>query len=242
MKQLKTENILQKILFISFLFFLFPLDVLSEVIVYDMIGIRGEEVMLKVETRGKVFSKGGQVVEFFVNGNFAGKTLSGGDGLAFKQFKPLSTGTYQITAKSGGEEGSGLLLSLRKNDRIIFVDAEGSLREGIFSEKIRQGSQETIKKLSRKFPLIYLQTGILNTQAVKSWLKQNGFKELSVLPWGQGAIFDEIKDQGLKIKAVIGSPSVIESARAFRTKAYSFSEVEGAEEVRDWEEIGRKLK
>jgi len=217
-------------------------DVFSEVIVHDMIAIRGEEVMLKVETKGKLLSRGGEIVEFIVDGKSFGKSLSGGDGFAFKEFKPLKVGRYQVTAKSGKEEGRGLLLSLRKGDRIIFVDVEGSLLEGMFSERPKKGSQETITNLSSKFPIIFLQTGMLNTRDIKVWLKQNGFKESPVLQWNQGMIFDEIKGKGLKIKAVIGSPSVIQSAKAFKPKAYSFEEVENAEEVKEWEEIGKKLK
>ncbi len=229
---------------ISFIFlcFFFPETVLSEVIVHDMIAIRGEEVLLKSETKGKLLSKGGKVVEFIVNGKSIGKSLSGGDGFAFKQFKPLKIGKYQITVKSEEEEGKGLLLSLRKGEAILFIDVEGALFEGIFSEKPRKGSKETIINLSGRFPVVSLQTGLLTTKAIKAWLKENGFKDLPVIPCAQGIIFDEIKEKGLRIKAVIGSKSVIESAKKYKPKAFSFEDVEDAEEVKDWGEIGKKLK
>lgn len=225
----------------AFLFCLFPDSALSDVIVHDMIVLKGEEVMLRAETRGKLLSKGGEVVEFFVDGKSIGKTLSGGDGFAFRQFIPLKTGMYQITVKSGGDEDNGLLLSLKKGDRIIFVDVEGSLLEGLFSKKPMKGSQKTIKKIHKRFPVIFLQTGFLGVKAIKEWLKKNEFLELPVVPWRQGAIFDEINEKGVKIKAVIGSPSVIESAKEYKPMALSFEETDDAEEVKDWEEIRKRL-
>jgi hypothetical protein len=224
------------------LFCLFPTPVLSDVIVQDMIALKGESVMLSAETKGKLFAKGGEIVEFFVDGKSIGKSLSGGDGLAFRHFNPLKTGLYHVTVTSGKDKGNGLLLSLKKGDRIIFVDVEGSLLEGLFSQKPRYGSQKTIKKISTRFPVVFLQTGLLGIKAIKTWLKENGFIDSPVLPWRQGEIFNEMNEKGLKMKAVIGSQSVIESAKEYKAKLLSFEEVEDAEEVNDWDEIGKKLK
>jgi hypothetical protein len=231
------------VLISKILFFIFFAAIAhADVIVHDMIALKGEEIMLKVETKGKFFPKGGEIVEFFIDGKSIGKSLSGGDGFALKQFKPLRPATYQIFVRSGKEEGKGLLLSLKKNDEILFVDVEGSLFEGGFSEIPKKGSQETIKKLSVKFPVILLQTRWIGIKTLKGWLKENGFIDLPIIPWKQGMIFDEIKEQGLKIKAVIGSAPVIESARALKTKAFSFEEVQGAVEVKSWEDIRKKLR
>jgi hypothetical protein len=221
---------------------LFPGTSLSEVIIHDMIVLRGEETMLKAEARGKFLSKGGEVVEFFVDKKSIGKSLSGGDGFAFRRFTPLKAGIYHITVKSGKDEGNGLILSLKKVDRIVFIDVEGSLLEGLFSKNPRTGSQKIIKKISKRFPVVFLKTGFIGTKAIKSWLKENNFIDSPIIPWGHGAIFDEISEKGLKIKAVIGNQSVIESAKEYKPKSFSFEEVEDAEEVKDWEEIGKKLK
>lgn len=221
---------------------LFPATSLSEVLIHDMIVLKGEETMLKAETRGKFLSKGGKVVEFFVDKKSIGKSLSGGDGFAFRQFTPLKAGIYHITVTSGKDEGNGLILSLKKVNRIIFIDVEGSLFEGLFSKKPKKGSQKIIKKISKRFPVVFLQTELLSVKAIKTWLKKNGFVDLPVIPWRQGMIFDEIQEKGLKIKAVIGNQSVIESAKKYKPKAFIFEDVEGAEEVKNWEEIGKKLK
>lgn len=225
----------------TFLFCLFPVPVLSDVIVHDMIVLKGEKIMLGVETRGKLLAKGGEVVEFFVNGKSIGKSLSGGDGFAFREFTPQRSGMYQITVKSGKDEGNGLLLSLKKGERIIFVEVEGSLLEGLFSKRPKTGSQRIIKKISSRFPVVFLQTGLFGIKAIKTWLKENGFIDLPVIPWKRGVIFDEINEKGLKIKAIIGSQTVIKSAKAYKPKSFSFEEVENAEEVIDWDEIGKKL-
>src|SRR4030042_6926262 len=98
-------RILITLIFCILLLYLFPSIVLSDVIVSDMIALRGKEVMLRAETRGKLFPRGGEVVESFVDGKSIGKSLSGGDGFAFRQFTPQKTGLYQITVKSGKDKG-----------------------------------------------------------------------------------------------------------------------------------------
>src|SRR4030043_45675 len=71
----KNVSLLIAILVILFtiLVFLFPATVLSDVIVHDMISVKGEKVMLTAETRGKLFAKGGEVAEFFVDKKSIGK-------------------------------------------------------------------------------------------------------------------------------------------------------------------------
>jgi hypothetical protein len=223
------------------LFFTFSAKALSDIIVHDMVVPAGKEVMLQVEVKGKLFGKGGEIVEFFVNGKSIGKILSGGDGFAFKQFTPLKTGMYTIKARAGKEEGKGLLFSLKKGAKIVFIDVEGSLLER-FSQEPKKESQKVIKRINKRYPVVFLQTGALSSKAIKAWLKKNKFVILPVISWDQGVVFNEIIKQGFKIKAVIGGPYVIESAKDFNPLAFSFVDVEGSVEVKDWEEIIKKLK
>jgi hypothetical protein len=65
---------------------------------------------------------------------------------------------------------------------------------------------------------------------------------LPLIPWSEGAIFDEIADKDLRIKAIIAGPRVIESAKAHQPLSFSFEAVDDAEKVKDWEEISKKLK
>lgn len=235
-------RVLVAFIFSIFLLFVFQSSALSDVIVHDMVVPQGEEVLLGAETKGKLLSKGGELVEFFVDGKSIGKTLSGGDGFAFRQFTPFKTGLHRIAVKSGVGEGNGLLLSLKKGTKIVFVDVEGSLLKGSFSKEPKQGSQKAIKEIYRRFPIVFLQTGLLNVKALKVWLKEHQFIELPVIPWKQGALFDNINEKGFKIKAIIGSEAAIESAKGYKPLAFSFEEVEDTKKVKDWEEIRKKLK
>lgn len=221
---------------------MFPASAWSRVIVHDSVVVKGRKVMLRAETRGKVFRKGGELVEFFVEGKSIGKTLSGGDGVAFKPFTPAKTGLHQIEVSSGGDEDAGLLLSLLRGSSIVFVDVESSLLEGRLSRKPKPGSQKAIEEINQRFPVVFLQIGFVGVKAVKAWLKENEFIELPVVPWKQGDIFDEIAQNDLKVKAIIGGPKVIESARKHKPLSFSFRQIENAEWVKDWEEINKKLK
>lgn len=224
------------------LFCLLPQGAMSEVVVHDMVVLEGKKVMLRGETKGKLFSKGGEVIEFFVNGRSLGSTLSGGDGLAFKQFVPPKPGQYDITAKSGDEKGAGVILALRKGTAIVFIDAEGSVLEGPFSGRPMSGSQKVIKEIGRRFPVVFLQSGFAGTKTLKEWLKENGFMIFPVVPWNNGAIFDEMHEKGFAIKAIISGPHIIQSAMKYHPLAFSFQGDDNATEVKDWEEIRKRLK
>lgn len=213
----------------------------AEVIFFDEISLKGEPVMLKAVTKGKVFTKGGQMVEFSVDGRSIGRSLSGGDGAAFKEFRAEKPGLYKVSAVSGKDKDTGFLLSLKRGTGIVFIDIEGSIFVPM-SGKPMKDSREVIKAIAKKFPVVYLQAGILDIRTLKKLLKENEFTEAPLLPWREGTVFEEADKKGLKIKFVIGSKTVIESAKEFKPKAFSFGEIEGAEEVRDWEEIGKKMR
>ena len=224
------------------LFGICPDAAVARVLVYDDVAPKGQEVMLRAETRGAFLSKGGEVVEFIVDGRSIGKNLSGKDGFAVKTFVPAKTGLYKINVKSGDDKDSGLLLALEKKTRIVFIDVGDSLLEGPFGEKERPESRKAITKIQKRFPIVYLLKGLLSVEGVRSWLKKNNFPVAPVLPWGQGEVFREITERNLQIKAIIGGPEVIESARMYKPLAFSFDSVEDAEVVENWREIEKKLK
>jgi len=229
-------------IFFAALLCLFPATSFSRVVAHDTIGIKGQKLMLRAETRGRLFTKGGELVEFFVDAKSIGKTLSGGDGVAFKPFIPARAGLHQVRVTSGEEEDTGLLLSLKKGASIVFVDVQASLLESLFSTTPKEGSQEAIGKIHKRFPMVFLQTGFVGIRVIKTWLRDNKFEALPIIPWREGAIFDEIADKDLRIKAIIAGPKVIQSAKAHEPLAFSFEAVDDAETVRDWEEISKKLK
>jgi len=213
----------------------------SEVVFYDAVCLKDEKVMLKAVTKGKLFTKGGQMVEFFVNGRSIGRSLSGGDGVAFKEFKAAKTGLFKISVESGKDKDRGFLLALTKGTGLIFIDLAGSVFQPRSGNPLKD-SRKVIKAIARRFPVVYLQAGILDIKRFKKLRGEHEFPDAPLLQWKEGDVFEETDKRGLKIKVVIGSPPVIESAKAFKPRAFSFVEAESAEEVQDWEEIGKKMR
>ena len=235
-------RILSAFILSAALFCICPDAALSKVFFYDDVALKSREIMLRAETRGTLFSKGGEVVEFIVDGRSIGKNLSGRDGFAVKGFIPARTGLYKINVKSGDDKDSGVLLALERRTRIVFIDVAGSLLAGSFGEMEKPGSGKAVTKIHKRFPIVYLQKGILSVEAIRAWLKKNNFPVAPVLPWGQGDVFREIKERDLQIKAIVGGPEVIESAQMYKPLAFSFDSVEDAEVVENWKEIEKKLK
>jgi hypothetical protein len=233
---------LGNIVLLFLLFSMFSTDALARVSVDDAVVVKGHKIMLRAETRGRIFSKGGELVEFFVDGKSIGKTLSGGDGVAFKPFTPVKTGLHKVGANSADGKSTGLLLCLKRGSSIVFIDVEDGLLKSIISREPREGSQQAIKEVSERFPVVFLKTSVVSVKAIKVWLEENRFPESPVVPWRRGAIFEDIVEDGFKIKAVIGAPKVIESSRKYEPLSFSFRQLHDTEWVKDWKEISSKLK
>jgi len=223
------------------LFAIFPSRALSRVFVYDTVAVKGRKCLLRAETRGRLLPRGGELVAFFVDGKSIGKNLSGGDGIAFKSFVPESTGIHQIRVTFHGEEDTGRLLCLDRGSAIVFVDVEGTLFEGPLPMNPQQGSREAIGSICEHFPVVFLQTSFVGLRVVRAWLAEHAFAPSPVLAWRQGAVFDEAAEKELKIKALIAGPKVIETCKGHRPLSFSFDRVDGAEKVKDWQEIRSKL-
>lgn len=228
------------VLFLSLLFTL-SFEATAGVVFHDDVAVTGRPVMLKAETKGKFFRTGGEVVEFHVNGDSIGTVLSGGDGLAYKEFSFRKTGLYEITATSGKGKNTGYVLSLKRGTGIVFIDVTAGLFKSPFSKAPKQGSREAVEKIMEKFPVVYLHSMVFGMSFLKQWLDSNGFPPAPLLEWDSGEVFGETDKKGLGIKAVIGSPVVIESAKDYKPRAFSFEETEGADEVSDWKEIPEAL-
>ncbi|MBN1614136.1 MAG: hypothetical protein JW950_06690 [Deltaproteobacteria bacterium] len=232
---------------LSFLVFLsaavgvFPSPAPAEVFVRDTVSPENREVILSAETKGIFFVRGGELVEFFIDGKSIGKNLSGGDGVALKRFVPPSIGLYKIRVRSGSDEDEGLLLTLRRTTPMIFIDVEGSLFEKPYIEKAKSGSTRAVRTIRRKHSVIYLQTGRRSVRALKSWLSENRFPAAPVLSWRRGKVFEDMAEQKMRIKAVVGRPEIIESAKSYKPLAFSFDGTDDAEVVRDWEDVLKGL-
>lgn len=211
----------------------------AAIVLEDRLCIAGEEIMLSAETKKGFFRKGGIVVEFFINKRSIGKSLSGGDGIAYKAFRPQDTGLMRISVKSNDEKAEALMLCLKKGSAIILIDIE-TVKEVPLSSIPRKDSKEVIKKLSRRFPVVYLLTGFMSQKEAKEWLKKNELPPAPLLEF-KGDIFSEIKEMGLLIRAVVASPQLAELTASHRIRTISFEEVEGAIEVDSWRELEKKI-
>jgi len=124
----------------------------------------------------------------------------------------------------------------------VFVDVEGSLLAAPFAKKPVESSRKVIKKIMDKYPLVYLHFGDIGIKAVRGWLRQNRFPDSAVLPWKTGDVFGEMDKKGFRIKAVIGSQVVLDSAGAFKPAVFSFDGQSSSQILKKWQEIEKELK
>jgi hypothetical protein len=219
-----------------------PLPLSADVFVHDQVAVQGEEVRLKAETRGTVFIKGGEIVEFFVDDASLGKNLSGGDGAAYRFYKATRPGLKTIRAVSREMTGTGFLLILKPGAGVVAVDVEGALLLEGFMSPGRPESRKAVEAVAKRYPLIYLQSGETNLKAVRYWLQQNEYADAPLLPWDGGAVFDTLAKKGVRIRAVIGGAAVIESAARHKPETFSFTPLKGTVRLKNWKELGEKLK
>jgi hypothetical protein len=213
----------------------------ADMAVPDEVAVTGEAVMLSARTKGFIMPRGGEIVEFKVDGDSLGKNLSGGDGWAYREFLPGKERLYKVEATSGGEAGTGYLLALGEGRAIVFIDVQGGLFKPPFSREPREGSLYSIKKISEENHIVYLYTELPGA-VIRAWLEENEFPEAPLLSWRNGYVFDDIVDKGLKVKAVIGTAVVVESALEYEgAKLFTFEPSEEAEEVDSWEEVEEGL-
>jgi hypothetical protein len=229
-------------LFFLLLILIFSGPVYADVFVYDTVALSREEILIKADTKKGYFAKGGQLVEFSVNGKSIGSVLPGGDGVAYKIFKTGGAGLYTVTAKLGKDTGSGYIMVLKKDSAIVFVDVEGSLLAAPFAIKPVESSREAIKKIMDKYPVVYIHFGDIGIKEVREWLIRNKFPASALLAWKTGDVFAELDKKGFRIKAVIGSQVVLDSAVTYGPMAFSFDEQNSSNHLRMWREIEKKLR
>jgi hypothetical protein len=232
---------------LRYLFFLLlvialPASASAEIFVSDTVALSREEILIKAEIKSGYFAKGGKTVEFSVNGKSIGSVLSGGDSIAYKIFKTGRPGMYTVSAKSGKDIGRGVILVLKKSSALVFIDIEGSLLAAPFAKKPVKSSREAISKIMNSYPVVYLHTGNIGISSVREWLRQNRFPASAVMSWEMGEIFAALTKKGIKIKAVIGSQAVIDSAKEYKPEFFGFDEEDSSKNLKLWQNIEKKLR
>ena len=76
----------------------------------------------------------------------------------------------------------------------------------------------------------------------RQWLNANGFPISAVLRWRGAELLDELKESGIRLYAIIGSPAVVADASGYIEKRFSFSEADDAVAVKDWKDVTERLK
>ncbi len=230
-------------LFVKVLIFgiivLLPLPCFSAVLMDDGLCIVNRESMLKAETKKGIFKKGGVVVEFFVNMRTIGKALSGGDGIAYKAHIFNKKGLHKVEVRVQEDIAEAKFLCLEHGEEIVLIDIE-TLRINALSSIPRKYSKDVLKRLSRRFPIVYVQTVLGSRKEIEEWLSKNGYPSAPLLDLYEG-LFSDILDLGLRIRAVVGTEKVVEMALSHGLRAITFEDIEGTVEVNSWLEIEKRL-
>ncbi len=224
----------------TFLFFVFSNAASAEVVGYDSVTAANKAVNLKALTKGRFFSEGGRLIEFYLDGKHIGTTLSGGDGYALLGYLPLSPGIKHLKVKAGVDTDEGVLLITGENDKVLLIEMEGILFESPFLLQPIKGSKEALQRLSKKFKIVYL-TATIDVKESRTWLKDNGFPASAVLKWKGAALLDELQRQGIKPYAVIGLPAMVSECKEYIKKRFSFEDTEDGVVVNDWKELLKRL-
>ena len=238
-----SKNIFSFFIIIIFLLLLHALSfraAFAGVIVYDGVSSLNNPVRLKALTKGRFFSQGGRLVEFYVDKKHVGRTLSGGDGHAFLKYQPRSPGIKRLKVTAGTDEDEGILLVTKEKDKVVLIEIESALFENLFLLEPLKQSKEAVYTLSKRFRIVYTTT-LLGVKKSRKWLQDNGFFTSAVLSWGESGLLTELQTQGVKPHAIIGSPDVISEITDIEKK-FSFKDTEDGTVVRNWDELLKKIK
>lgn len=211
----------------------------AAVVVFDQVTGVGKPVFVKVVTRGLVFTEGGRRVSIQIDKGPVHDTLSGADGAAYLKYHPEKPGFYPIRAVSGKEEAAGTLLVLAPGDSIVVIGVEGGLQKSLFSEEKRKEAREVVSWLGSNYRLLYL-TRWFGVGLVKDWLKKQQFPSSAVLRWRGESTFERLQNSGVRVKAVIGSRELLQTAPESVKMRFTFDQQQ-QDAVSSWPEIRKAL-
>ena len=209
--------------------------------VYDRVTTVGTPVYLKVLTKGRIFADGGRLVEFFLDNNSFGKNLTGGDGYGYRKYTPKRPGLIKLKARSKGESGSGLLLVVKKSEKVVFIEIESGFKDAFISEIAAGASRRAVERMMKKFRIVYLSryTGV---RAARDLLDEGELPEAPVLRWKGAKMLSALKEKDILPYAIIGSAGLIAESAEHIERRYTFEKTQNGQTVKDWEEIIELLK
>jgi hypothetical protein len=235
---IKKSVLLTILIFVSA--FIAPSMALGEVVVFDGVTTLETPIRITVLTKGRFFPRGGMRVDIYLDDELLKHILTGGDGYGYLKYEPRRPGLKEITAQSGKDRASGLLLVMEKKEKAIIIEIEGGFQDTLFSAETRQNSQQVVDALSQKYKIIYLSKS-LGRSITRGWLEKHGFPISVILPWQGAQLFTALKSKDVEVHAIIGSASVISEAEQYIQHRYTFEDSKDGETVQDWDEIAKLL-
>jgi hypothetical protein len=239
MIRIHKKNSLTLFLALQILFFM-PSAIQAAVIVFDRVTTVGTSIYLKVLTKGKFFAAGGKRITIYLEGQQLGKTLTGGDGYGFLKVTPERKGMQEIEVRTEKDKGNGHLLVLGRDEKVIVIEIEGSLKTSLYSESTRAESRKAVKALSRSYKIIYL-SRFLGFNISKTWLQNEKLPVTAVLPWHGSDTLEDLKENGINLWVFIGSAALITTSSEYFEKSYTFEETEIGEKLDNWAEVENLL-
>lgn len=228
------------LLIVYHLLFSMPSFAQAAVIVFDRVTTEGTSVYLKVLTKGRFFSQGGKRVSFYLDGKLYGKTLTGGDGYGFLKYTPQERGMQKIEVRTEQDKGRGHLLVLTRDEKVIVIEIEGSLKDTLYSESRRTESRKAVSALSQSYKIIYLGR-FVGTDISKTWLEKEKFPISAVLRWRGSQTFEYLKENGVNLCVFIGSSDFFSESSEYFKDSYTFEKTDKGKKVEDWSEIVKLL-
>lgn len=196
----------------------------ANIIAYDQIASPHDTVLLKVlvKARRTFLSNpiSGERVEFLVDGKSIGVSLSGGDGVAVREFIPEEEGIYEVKIRLAGKSGYNaddadmIIVCWRKDRPIILIDMNTLIDKGSEKEDLPDPAPDAakvIEGLYRKYKIIlYAVNQDEHLSKRKKWLNEHSFPRIPLLSWRSANIDEEVDgliSNGWQIKFGIGDNS-----------------------------------
>lgn len=212
----------------------------AEVSVFDRVGTVGTTVTLVVRTTQFFLADGGRQVSIFLDGERLGPIMTGGDGYGYFRLAPSRAGLLKVSARSGDEEASGLLLVMEKTDRAVLVEVESMMKEVSFRPDARENCLNTLESLRQRYRLIFVYR-FMGADFSRNRLSKEGLPPAVVIPWKGATTLEGLRGKGVHIHAVIGSSDMVTAAGAQVPYRISFEKAKGATTISEWSDIEKML-
>ncbi len=212
----------------------------ASIAVPDSIGVVGRPLMLQAMTKRFFLPQGGLLVDFYIGDRFLGRRLSGGDGLARVEYTPTRRGLFWIRAGTGDDKAKGLLLVVGRSDPLLLIETETVIASSLIGKERTVKAEETLKRLSRRFRIIYISTTPL-AEVFRREMLEDKFPLSVVLGWEGGYLLEELKEKGLKLQVYVGTGPNCDLAKGYVKEAISFTEADECLQVEGWEEVEKVL-